>query len=218
MSLRVVADDGGADDTRRGRWRGARLADLKPATSCAPRPAPPPPDWSPIRVEKARGGDTVTGCGSSSSSARALGCQKPVKPGDPSPGSPGRSATGSTAGRSCSTAVHTRNGARSPLYATGCGDCHENPAGGRRRRSRSPRHRLPRPVATRSAQEGGPVDSATHHSRLKQALGIDQEPFPPSATARAMRTSRSSSARPVRFSCRSVLLTYADPGDRTTMA
>src|SRR5204862_175542 len=50
---------------------------------------------------------------------------------------------------------------------------------------------------------------------LKQALGIDQEPFPPSATARAMRTS------PVIFGRGlldlvpdSVLLAYADPGDR----
>jgi len=50
---------------------------------------------------------------------------------------------------------------------------------------------------------------------LKQALGIDEEPFPPSATARAMRTS------PVVFGRGlldlvpdSVLLAYADPGDQ----
>jgi CxxC motif-containing protein (DUF1111 family) len=64
-------------------------------------------------------------------------------------------------------------------------------------------------------QEGGPVIQRHTTPALKQALGIDSEPFPPSATARALRTT------PVLFARGlldlvpdSVILSYADPDDR----
>ena len=64
-------------------------------------------------------------------------------------------------------------------------------------------------------QEGGFVIQQHTIPALKQALGIDSEPFPPSATGRAMRTT------PVLFGRGlldlvpdSVILSYADPDDR----
>ncbi|HYR30699.1 MAG TPA: di-heme oxidoredictase family protein, partial [Gemmatimonadales bacterium] len=50
---------------------------------------------------------------------------------------------------------------------------------------------------------------------LKQALGIDSEPFPPSATARALRTSPVVFGRGLLdFVPDSVILAYADPDDK----
>src|SRR2546423_1714328 len=112
--------------------------------------------------------------------------------------------------------VLTRETGLGPLFtSTACGECHEDPAGGRGDEVEVHATAFHSPVCDPLAQEGGPVIQQHTTPALKQALGIDQEPFPPSATARAMRTS------PVIFGRGlldlvpdSVLLAYADPGDR----
>src|SRR2546429_652095 len=103
-----------------------------------------------------------------------------------------------------------------PLFnSTGCGECHEDPAGGRGDEVEVHATAFHAPVCDPLAQEGGPVIQQHTTPALKQVLGIDDEPFPPSATARAMRTS------PVIFGRGlldlvpdSALLAYADPDDR----
>src|SRR5207245_9438791 len=70
-------------------------------------------------------------------------------------------------------------------------------------------------VWDRLVTEGGPVSQQHPAPALKRALGIDGEPSPPLATARAMRTT------PVIFGRGlldlvpdSVILSYADPDDK----
>src|SRR5439155_471363 len=63
-------------------------------------------------------------------------------------------------------------------------------------------------------EEGGFVVQQHTTPALKQALGIDQEPFPPSATARAKRTTAEIFARGLLDAVpESVILAYADPDD-----
>ena len=146
----------------------------------------------------------------------AVGCQKPVKPGDPLPQLSKTERDRFNRGKVVFDSVFTPETGLGPLFnATGCSECHEDPAGGRGDEVEVHATAFHSPFCDPLAQEGGPVIQQHTTPALKQALGIDQEPFPPSATARAMRTS------PVIFGRGlldlvpdSVLLAYADPGDR----
>jgi CxxC motif-containing protein (DUF1111 family) len=145
-----------------------------------------------------------------------VGCQKPVKPGDPLRGLSRAERDRFDRGKVVFDGVFTPETGLGPLFnSTGCGECHEGPAGGRGDEVEVHATAFHAPVCDPLAQEGGPVIQQHTTPALKQALGIDQEPFPPSATARAMRTS------PVIFGRGlldlvpdSVLLAYADPDDR----
>src|SRR5207253_5109003 len=103
-----------------------------------------------------------------------------------------------------------------PLFnSTGCGECHEGPAGGRGDEVEVHATAFHAPVCDPLAQEGGPVIQQHTTPALKQALGIDQEPFPPSATARAKRTTAEIFARGLLDAVpESVILAYADPDDK----
>src|SRR6266545_1126413 len=144
---------------------------------------------------------------------RAEGRQKPVKPGDPLPKLSRAERERFDRGKVVFDSAFTPETGLGPLFnATGCGECHEDPAGGRGDEVEVHATAFHSPVCDPLAQEGGPVIQQHTTPALKQALGIDEEPFPPSATARAMRTS------PVVFGRGlldlvpdSVLLAYADP-------
>ena len=146
----------------------------------------------------------------------AVGCQKPLKPGDPLRGLSRAERDRFDRGKVVFDSVFTPETGLGPLFnSTGCGECHENPPGGRGDEVEVHATAFRASVCDPLAQEGGPVIQQHTTPALKQALGLDEEPFPPSATARAMRTS------PVVFGRGlldlvpdSVLLAYADPGDQ----
>ncbi len=153
----------------------------------------------------------------------AAGCEKPLKPGDPVPKLTKEQRDRFARGKVVFDSVFTPETGLGPLFnQDACGECHEDPAGGRGDEVEvhatafhaSPPNPPPA-VCDPLAQEGGPVIQLHTTPALKQALGIDQEPFPPSATARAMRTS------PVIFGRGlldlvpdTVILSYADPSDK----
>ncbi|HMH83249.1 MAG TPA: di-heme oxidoredictase family protein, partial [Gemmatimonadales bacterium] len=147
----------------------------------------------------------------------AVSCQKPVKPGDPLPRLSRAERDRFDRGKVVFDSVFTPETGLGPLFnSTACGECHEDPAGGRgdEVEVHATAFRAGA-VCDPLVQEGGPVIQQHTTPALKQALGIDEEPFPPSATARAMRTS------PVVFGRGlldlvpdSVLLAYADPADK----
>src|SRR5207245_91534 len=104
-----------------------------------------------------------------------------------------------------------------PLFnSTGCGECHENPkAGGRGDEVEVHATAFRAKVCDPLVQEGGFVIQQHTTPALKQALGIDQEPFPPSATARATRTTAEIFARGLLdLVPEADILAYADPDDR----
>ena len=146
-----------------------------------------------------------------------VGCAKVVKPGDPVPGLTREQRDRFARGKVVFDSAFTPATGLGPLFnATGCGECHEDPAaGGRGDEIEIHATAFHAPTCDPLVQEGGPVVQQHTTPALKQALGIDSEPFPPSATARAHRTS------PVVFGrglldlvSDSVILSYADPDDR----
>jgi len=146
-----------------------------------------------------------------------VGCAKVVKPGDPVPGLTREQRDRFARGKVVFDSAFTPAAGLGPLFnATGCGECHEDPAaGGRGDEIEIHATAFHAPTCDPLVQEGGPVVQQHTTPALKQALGIDSEPFPPSATARAHRTS------PVVFGrglldlvSDSVILSYADPDDR----
>ena len=145
------------------------------------------------------------------------GCAKPVKPGDPVPGLTRDQRDRFARGKVVFDRTFTPATGLGPLFnSTGCGECHEDPAaGGRGDEIEVHATAFHAPACDPLVQEGGPVVQQHTTPALKQALGIDSEPFPPSATARAHRTS------PVVFGRGlldlvpdSAILSYADPDDR----
>ena len=149
--------------------------------------------------------------------ALAWGCEKPVKPGDPLRGLTREQLDRFARGKVVFDSEFTPETGLGPLFnSTACGECHEDPAkGGRGDEDEVHATAFHAPVCDPLAQEGGPVIQQHTTPALKQALGIDLEPFPPSATAQAMRTS------PVIFGRGlldlvpdSVILSYADPADK----
>jgi CxxC motif-containing protein (DUF1111 family) len=146
-----------------------------------------------------------------------VACEKPVKPGDPLPGLARDQRDRFARGKVVFDSTFTPATGLGPLFnATGCGECHEAPAaGGRGDEVEIHATAYHAPACDPLVQEGGPVVQQHTTPALKRALGIDSEQFPPSATARALRTS------PVLFGRGlldlvpdSVILAYADPDDR----
>jgi CxxC motif-containing protein (DUF1111 family) len=147
----------------------------------------------------------------------AAGCNRPVQPGDPLPGLAQAERDRFARGKVVFDSEFTPHTGLGPLFdSTACGECHEDPKPGGRGdevevHATSFRDRVCDPLV----QEGGPVIQQHTTPALKQALGIDSEPFPPSASARALRTS------PVVFGRGlldlvpdSLILSYADPDDK----
>ncbi len=146
----------------------------------------------------------------------AAGCAKPIPPGDPVRGLTQAERDRFAQGKIAFDSVFTPQTGLGPLFnSDACGECHEDPAGGRGDEVEVHATAFRGGVCEPLVQEGGPVIQQHTTPALKQALGIDQEPFPPSATARALRTT------PVIFGRGfldlvpdSVILAYADPDDR----
>jgi len=147
----------------------------------------------------------------------AAGCEKPLKPGDPVRGLTAAQRDRFTRGKVVFDSAFTPQTGLGPLFnSTGCGECHEDPAkGGFGDEVEVHAAAFRGGVCDPLVQEGGFVIQQHTIPALKQALGIDSEPFPPSATGRAMRTT------PVLFGRGlldlvpdSVILSYADPDDR----
>ncbi len=145
------------------------------------------------------------------------GCEKPLKPGDPVRGLTVAQRDRFARGKVVFDSTFTPHTGLGPLFnSTGCGECHEDPAaGGSGDEVEVHATALRGGVCDPLVQEGGPVIQQHTIPALKQALGIDSEPFPPSATGRAMRTT------PVLFGRGlldlvpdSVILSYADPDDK----
>jgi CxxC motif-containing protein (DUF1111 family) len=140
-----------------------------------------------------------------------------VKPGDPLSGLTEQQRDRFARGKLVFDSVFTPPTGLGPLFnANGCGECHEQPAAGGHGDEIEVHATAFRGAACDPlAQEGGPVIQQHTTPALKQALGIDSEPFPPSATARAMRTSPVVFGRGLLdFVPDSVILAYADPEDR----
>src|SRR5213593_3557656 len=147
----------------------------------------------------------------------AASCRRPPQPGDPLPGLSAAERAQFDSGKVVFDSVFTPQTGLGPLFnANGCGECHEDPAAGGlgdevEVHATAFRGGMCDPLV----QEGGPVIQQHTTPALKQALGIDQEPFPPSATARAMRTSPAIFGRGLLdLVPDSVILSYADPSDK----
>lgn len=149
--------------------------------------------------------------------AGLVACRKPIKPGDPLPGlTPAERASFDT-GRVAFDSVFTPATGLGPLFnAVSCGECHEDPAaGGIGDEVELHASAFRAPVCDPLVGEGGFVIQLHTTPALKAALGIDSEPFPPSATSRALR------ATPVLFGRGlldlvpdSLILSYVDSDDR----
>jgi len=146
----------------------------------------------------------------------ALGCKKPVQPGDPLSGLTEQQLERFTRGKLVFDSVFTPATGLGPLFnSVACGECHEKPAGGRGDEVEVHATAFRGGACDPLVQEGGPVIQRHAIPALKQALGIDSEPFPPSATARALRTSPVVFGRGLLdFVPDSVILAYADPDDK----
>lgn len=147
----------------------------------------------------------------------AAGCNKPVRPGDAVPGLTREARDRFARGKVVFDSTFTPHTGLGPLFnATGCGECHEAPkAGGHGDEVEVHATAFKGGTCDPLVQEGGPVIQQHTIPALKQALGIDQEPFPPSATARAMRTSPAIFGRGLLdLVPDSAILAYADPDDK----
>ena len=149
--------------------------------------------------------------------AAIAACQRPLKPGDPVRGLTADQRTLFDRGRVVFDSVFTAATGLGPTFnAVACGECHEDPvAGGVGDEVEVHASAFRPPICDPLVQEGGVVIQQQVTPALKAALGIDSEPFPPSATGRALRTS------PVVFGRGlldlvpdSVILSYADSTDR----
>ena len=146
----------------------------------------------------------------------ALGCKKPVQPGDPLSGLTEQQLDRFARGKLVFDSVFTPATGLGPLFnSTACGECHEQPAGGRGDEIEVHATAFRGGMCDPLVQEGGPVIQRHAIPALKQALGIDSEPFPPSATARALRTSPVVFGRGLLdFVPDSYILAHADPDDK----
>src|SRR3989449_10281483 len=87
----------------------------------------------------------------------AVGCQKPLKPGDPLRGLSRAEGDRFDRGKVVFDSVFTPETGLGPLFnSTGCGECHENPAGGRGDEIEVHATAFHAPVRDPLAQEGGP--------------------------------------------------------------
>jgi CxxC motif-containing protein (DUF1111 family) len=144
-------------------------------------------------------------------------CQKPVKPGDPVRGLTKDQLASFDRGKVVFDSTFTPETGLGPLFnSDGCGECHEDPVkGGRGDEIELHASAFHAPVCDPLAAEGGFVFQLKTTPALKAALGIDSEPVPPSATARALRTSPALFGRGLLdLVPDAVILSYADPDDR----
>ena len=146
----------------------------------------------------------------------ALGCKKPVQPGDPLSGLTEQQLDRFARGKLVFDSVFTPATGLGPLFnSVACGECHEQPAGGRGDEIEVHATAFRGGMCDPLVQEGGPVIQRHAIPALKQVLGIDSEPFPPSATARALRTSPVVFGRGLLdFVPDSYILAHADPDDK----
>lgn len=144
-------------------------------------------------------------------------CQRPLKPGDPVRGLTRDQRALFDRGRVVFDSVFTPATGLGPLFnSVACGECHEDPVtGGVGDEVEVHASAFRPPICDPLVGEGGIVIQQRVTPALKAALGIDSEPFPPSATGRALRTS------PVVFGRGlldlvpdSVILAHADPTDQ----
>ena len=147
----------------------------------------------------------------------AGGCQRPLKPGDPVGGLSRAEQDRFAHGKVVFDSTFTPEKGLGPLFnSTSCGECHEDPAkGGRGDEVELHATAFKGGVCDPLVEEGGFVIQRHTTPALKQALGIDSEPFPPSATARALRTTPVVFGRGLLDAVpESVILAYADPDDK----
>jgi len=147
----------------------------------------------------------------------AGGCQRPLKPGDPVGGLSRAEQDRFAHGKVVFDSIFTPEKGLGPLFnSTSCGECHEDPAkGGRGDEVELHATAFKDGVCDPLVEEGGFVIQRHTTPALKQALGIDSEPFPPSATARALRTTPVVFGRGLLDAVpESVILAYADPDDK----
>ena len=147
----------------------------------------------------------------------AARCNRPVQPGDPLSGLSAAERDRFARGKVLFDSEFTEHTGLGPLFnSTACGECHEDPkAGGHGDEVEVHATAFTGGVCDPLVQEGGPVIQQHTTPALKQALGIDQEPFPPSATGRGMRTSPAIFGRGLLdLVPDSAILSYADPDDR----
>ena len=143
-------------------------------------------------------------------------CQR-LKPGDPIPGLTRAERERFKQGMVVFDSVFTPQTGLGPLFnSVACGECHEDPvAGGSGDEVEVHASVLRAGLCDPLAGEGGPVIQQATTPALKQALGIDREPFPPSAPVRASRTSPVVFGRGLLDAVPdSVFLRYADPDDQ----
>jgi CxxC motif-containing protein (DUF1111 family) len=147
----------------------------------------------------------------------AVGCQKPVKPGDPVQGLSDAQLGRFNQGKEVFDSEFTPETGLGPVFnANGCGECHEDPVvGGVGDEVELHATAYKPPLCDPLAEEGGFVFQLHVTPALKAALGIDSEPVSPHITARAMRTS------PVVFGrgfldlvSDSTITSYADSADK----
>jgi CxxC motif-containing protein (DUF1111 family) len=145
----------------------------------------------------------------------AAGCAR-VKAGDPLPGLTRPERDRFNRGKIVFDSVFTPEIGLGPLFnSVGCGECHEDPvAGGQGDEVEVHATALKGAVCDPLVEEGGFVIQQDATPALKQALGIDKEPFPPSGT-RAARSSPAVFGRGLLDAVPdSLILAYADPDDK----
>ena len=156
-------------------------------------------------------------CSGAAALCVAAACHKPIRPGDPLRGLTREQRDRFARGKAVFDRTFKPETGLGPLFnSTGCGECHENPkAGGRGDEVEVHATAFRAKVCDPLVREGGFVIQQHTTPALKQALGIDQEPFPPSATARATRTTAEIFARGLLdLVPEADILAYADPDDR----
>lgn len=164
-----------------------------------------------------RGGHAAAALALFAAISAAAACKKPLKPGDPVRGLTREERDRFAQGRLVFDSVFTPETGLGPLFnSTACGECHEDPvAGGNGDEVEVHASALQGGVCDPLVAEGGPVVQQDATPALKQALGIDKEPVPPSATGRAARTSPVVLGRGLLDAVPdSVILAYADPDDK----
>ena len=123
------------------------------------------------------------------------GCPKLPEPGEPLAGLTPEQLEQFNRGRAEFTRVFTPETGLGPLFnADACGECHEDPVAGGpgdevELHAAAFHETAPEgPFCDALVEKGGPVIQQGVTPALKAALGIDSEPVPAEATARAMRT------------------------------
>jgi CxxC motif-containing protein (DUF1111 family) len=122
----------------------------------------------------------------------STGCVRPPAPGEPVAGLTPGERKNFEAGRKLFAHQFTPETGLGPLFnEVACGECHEDPAlgGGGDEIEVHATRQLPDGFCDPLADRGGPVYQLRVTPALQSALGIDREPIPPEATARASRTS-----------------------------